>query len=155
MAPGRQSPCYRFEYGRGVGLTELLTFGRQILESQPFSRFLGTRLVQLDEGRAVLELDIAANLTQQHDFVHGGVVSYLADNCLTFAGGSVLGDCVTSEYKINYVRPATGAKLIATAVVRHCGSNQAVCTCEVAISDGERETLVAVAQGTITRIRRS
>lgn len=25
---------------------------------------------------------------QQHGFVHGGVISYLADNALTFAGGS-------------------------------------------------------------------
>jgi len=135
-------------------MTDLLTFGREALESQPFSRLLGTQLLEFEEGKAVLELHITANLKQQHDFVHGGVVSYLADNCLTFAGGSVLGDSVTSEYKINYVRPAIGEKLIATAWVQHQGTNQAVCRCEVVVADGETQKTVALAQGTITKIRK-
>jgi uncharacterized protein (TIGR00369 family) len=135
-------------------MTDLLTFGRGVLDSQPFSRLLGTQLLEFEEGKAVLELYITANLKQQHDFVHGGVVSYLADNCLTFAGGSVLGDSVTSEYKINYVRPAIGEKLIATAWVQHQGTNQAVCRCEVVVADGETQKTVALAQGTITKIRK-
>ncbi len=134
-------------------MTDLLTFGRGVLDSQPFSRLLGTQLLEFEEGKAVLELQITANLKQQHDFAHGGVVSYLADNCLTFAGGSVLGDSVTSEYKINYVRPAIGEKLIATAWVEHQGANQAVCRCEVIVVDGETQKTVALAQGTITKIR--
>ncbi|MGP5081274.1 hypothetical protein ACTXJ8_05620 [Corynebacterium variabile] len=31
-------------------------------------------------------------MTQQHGFFHGGVLSYLADNSLTFAGGTAPGD---------------------------------------------------------------
>ncbi|WP_353652900.1 PaaI family thioesterase [Zhongshania aliphaticivorans] len=68
-------------------------------------------------------------LKQQHGFVHGGVVSYLADNALTYAGGSVLGDSVTSEYKINCLRPALGEKLVAKATVLSSGKTQAVCQC--------------------------
>ncbi|KZZ30401.1 phenylacetic acid degradation protein, partial [Alcanivorax sp. HI0083] len=87
-----------------------------------------------------------------HGFVHGGVVSYLADNALTYAGGSVLGDSVTSEYKINYLRPALGERLTARATVLSSGKRQAVCQCEViALNNGE-ERLVAVAQGTISKV---
>jgi acyl-coenzyme A thioesterase PaaI-like protein len=51
-----------------------------------------------------IRLPISRQITQQHGFVHGGVVSYLADNALTFAGGRCLeGMVVTGEYKINYI----------------------------------------------------
>jgi uncharacterized protein (TIGR00369 family) len=69
---------------------------------------------------------------RQHGFVHGGVVSYAADNALTYAGGRVLGaDVVTSEFKINYLRPAQGERLIARGAVIHAGKSQAVCRCDV------------------------
>ena len=134
-------------------MSDLLTIGRKALESQPFSKLLGTQLLEFGDGKAVLELKITENLKQQHGFAHGGVLSYLADNCLTFAGGSVLGDSVTSEYKINYVRPAIGQRLIAMAWVQHQGANQAVCKCEVVVTDGETTKIVALAQGTISKIR--
>jgi uncharacterized protein (TIGR00369 family) len=83
--------------------------------------------------------------------VHGGVLSYLADNALTFAGGSLLGPAiVTSEYKINYLRPAMGERLIARATVLHAGKHQAVCRCDISVVNADKETLCAAAQGTIS-----
>ncbi|NZA25032.1 PaaI family thioesterase [Luteimonas sp. SJ-92] len=129
----------------------LFEFGRRVLREQPFSVLLGTTLEVFEPGRAVLALRVRDELKQQHGFVHGGVVGYLADNALTYAGGSVLGDSVTSEYKINYLRPALGERLLARAEVLSSGKRQAVCRCEVfAAIDGE-ERLVAVAQGTIIK----
>ncbi|MEP1217402.1 MAG: PaaI family thioesterase [Marinobacter sp.] len=133
-------------------MSDLFDFGKTILEQQPFSVLLGTELDTFEPGTAKLSLTVRDELKQQHGFVHGGVVSYLADNALTYAGGSVLGDSVTSEYKINYLRPALGQTLIARATVISAGRKQAVCNCQVvAINDGE-ERVVAVAQGTITRV---
>ena len=133
-------------------MTDLLSFGKNILGSQPFSVLLGTELEAFEPGKAVLTLAVRDELKQQHGFVHGGVVSYLADNALTYAGGSVLGDSVTSEYKINYLRPALGERLTARATVLSSGKKQAVCQCEViALNNGE-ERLVAVAQGTISKV---
>ena len=54
-------------------MTDLLTVGRGVLDSQPFSRLVGTQLLEFEEGKAVLELQITANLKQQHDFVIKGV----------------------------------------------------------------------------------
>jgi uncharacterized protein (TIGR00369 family) len=129
----------------------LLAIGKQILAFQPFSALLGTQLVELAPGRAVLKLPIAGQLKQQHGFVHGGVISYLADNALGFAGVSVLGESiVTSEFKINYVRPAVGESLVARSSVVHSGRRQAVCRCDVFVVTAEGERLCATAQGTIT-----
>lgn len=132
--------------------TDLLTFGRAVLLKQAFAQLLGTQLDVFEPGLAELSLAVDAKLTQQHGFVHGGVLSYLADNALTFAGGSVLGDAVTAEYKINYLRPATGAqRLVAVATVVGSGKTQAVCRCDVfMVRDGER-ILCAASQGTIRK----
>ena len=112
---------------------------------------LGTELEVFEPGTAVLTLEVREELKQQHGFVHGGVLSYLADNALTYAGGSVLGDSVTSEFKINYLRPAIGRKLVAKANVLSSGRNQAVCQCNVVAVGDDGERIVAVAQGTITK----
>ncbi|MEZ4237082.1 MAG: PaaI family thioesterase [Myxococcota bacterium] len=134
----------------------LMTFGREVLASQPFSALLGTTLDVFVPGRAELVLPVRPELLQQHGFVHGGVLAYLADNATTFAGGSILGDAVTIDVTVNYVRPATGmARLRAVATVVHAGRTTAVCRCDVL---GEPEagepTLCAVAQGTIRKVSR-
>jgi uncharacterized protein (TIGR00369 family) len=129
---------------------KMLEMGRKVLASQPFSLLLGTRLEAFEPGRAVLALDLKREHLQQHGFAHGGVVSYLADNALTYAGGSVLGDSLTLEFKINYLRPAKGVRLIARARVTGSGKTQAVCQCDVfAIGEDGEEKLCAAAQGTI------
>lgn len=136
-------------------MSELFKFGKSILESQPFSQLLGAKLVSFETGSAEIELPITRELKQQHGFAHGGVVSYLADNCLTYAGGSVLGDSVTSEFKINYLRPAIGHTLISRASVISSGKRQAVCECKVYALSDKGETLVAAAQGTISKLEKT
>jgi uncharacterized protein (TIGR00369 family) len=131
----------------------MLAWGRQVLASQPFSVYLGAELASFSAGSVELRIPIRPELKQQHGFVHGGVVSYAADNALTYAGGSVFGAGVlTSEFKINYVRPAMGECIVARASVIHAGRNQAVCRCDVYAVDGDAESLCATAQGTIVRI---
>jgi uncharacterized protein (TIGR00369 family) len=134
---------------------DLLQFGRQALASQPFSVLVGAELTDYAPGRAELAIPITPQLKQQHGFVHGGVISYAADNALTFVGGSILGPAVvTSEYKINYLRPAIGTALIARATVIYSSKTQVVCRCDVLAVNEGRENLCAVSQGTIVRIGR-
>lgn len=130
---------------------ELFSLGQTVLAAQAFSTLLGARLSVFRPGEAVLELPIRDDLLQQNGFVHGGVLSYAADNTLTFAGGSVLGSNVlTAEYKINYLKPAVGTRLIARGSVVHASARQAVCRCDVmVIGHHGEETLCATAQGTI------
>jgi uncharacterized protein (TIGR00369 family) len=134
-------------------MEDMLTWGRRVLASQPFSVLLGAELLGFAEGSAELKVPIKAELKQQHGFAHGGVVSYAADNALTYAGGSALGaGVVTSEFKINYLRPAIGEFIVARASVVHAGKNQAVCRCDVYVSEKGVESLCATAQGTIARL---
>lgn len=136
-------------------MDDMLILGRQVLAEQPFSVLMGAELTGFFVGGAELKVPVKPELKQQHGFLHGGVVSYAADNALTYAGGSVLGAIVvTSEFKINYLRPAMGDCIVARASVIHAGKTQAVCRCDVfAVKDG-KESLCATAQGTITHAGR-
>ena len=130
----------------------LFAFGRDVLSRQPFSAMLNARLDAFAPGIAELSVPVVPSLLQQHGFVHGGVLSYLADNALTFAGGSVLGDSVTAVFTINYLRPAKDAeRLLAVATVVGSGKPQAVCRCDIFVVRGAERTLCAAAQGTIRK----
>lgn len=129
---------------------DLLNLGHAVMAAQPFSVLLGTRLVVLAEGRAELVLPLKPEFGQQAGYVHGGVISYLADNALTFAGGSVLGpDVLTAEFKLNYLKPGQGETLTARACVISFSKRQAVCRCDVFAGHAGQEYLCATALGTI------
>ncbi len=139
--------------GDGFDPALFLQLGREVLAQQPFSVLLGAELEALSPGHVVLAVPLREELRQQNGFAHGGVVSYLADNALTYAGGTALRvPVVTSEFKINYVRPAVGERLVARAEAVAVSKSQAVCRCEVfAVADGQ-EKLCALAQGTIVKL---
>ncbi|MGW1230218.1 PaaI family thioesterase [Streptomyces sp. NPDC002530] len=128
-----------------------LRAAQKVLESQPFSTLVGARVTAFGDGAATLEIDSREELRQQNGFLHGGVLAYAADNALTFAAGTTLGPAVlTGGFSIQYLRPATGATLVARAEVVHSGRRQAVARCDLSVvgEDGA-ETLCAVAQGTV------
>lgn len=137
-----------------VNADVFLAMGREVLSRQPFSVLVGAQLNALERGRAELQVTIGEIHKQQNGFVHGGMVAYLADNALTYAGGTALGvPVVTGEFKINYVRPALGARLVARAQAVHVGKTQAVCRCEIVmVDDAGDEKLCALAQGTIAAL---
>ncbi|MFE2086658.1 PaaI family thioesterase [Streptomyces sp. NPDC002596] len=132
-----------------------MQMAQKVLDSQPFSGLVGARITAFGDGAATLEVDIRQELQQQNGFVHGGVLSYAADNSITFAAGTTLGPAVlTGGFSIQYIRPATGRTLIARATVVHTGRRQAVVRCDLfAAADDGAEGLCAVAQGTVLSAR--
>ncbi|MDV8009305.1 PaaI family thioesterase [Rhodococcus sp. IEGM 1318] len=132
-------------------MSDMTEFANKIFSSQPFSNFIGAELDHVGKNSAQISAMMREDLRQQHGYAHGGVISYLADNSLTFAGGLALGgDALTAEFKINYVSPARGKKLIARASTLSSGSRQAVCQSLIYSVDEEgTELLCAAAQGTI------
>ncbi len=132
-------------------MEDIRSFAQQVFASQPFSQFIGAELTAVGPDSAELTLAIQPHHKQQHGFAHGGVLSYLADNAITFAGGLALGgNALTAEFKINYLRPGLGTRLIARAQARSAGKRMAICQCDVFAVDGESAPrLCALAQGTV------
>jgi uncharacterized protein (TIGR00369 family) len=131
-------------------MTTPIEVARQALTAQPFSRLLRTNLTAFEAGRAELTLELTPDFDQQHGYVHGGVVGTMADEGISFAAGSVLGaEVLTAEYKINFLRPARGTRLVARGRVISQTRRNAVCACEVWVASPEGETLCAHATGTV------
>ncbi|WP_405178865.1 PaaI family thioesterase [Nocardia sp. NBC_01377] len=133
-----------------------LESARLVLAAQPFANLVGTEITGFGDGRATLIVPIRAEIGQQFGYVHGGALSYLADNTLTFAAGTVLGpNVLTVGFTITYLRPARGARLRAEAVVTGSTRRQAVVNCEIyAESDDAEPVLCALAQGTTRTVER-
>jgi uncharacterized protein (TIGR00369 family) len=115
--------------------------------SFPFLEHTGARLKSYGEGCAEVELDVQPHHLQHMGFIHGGVISTLMDNTGWYAAVSNLRDdqtAVTMEIKINYLKPASGKHLIASASVKRQGRT----TSFVLIELHDEGRLVAFATGT-------
>ncbi len=131
-------------------LEQLKPYIEQAIKSQPFSVLLNARITHIEKGFAQLEVPFSENLTQQHSFLHGGVVGYLADNVCAAAAATEVGQVVTQEYKINFLAPALGVNFIGKGYVVRAGKRQVVCRADVyAVTKEGQEKLVATALATI------
>lgn len=113
---------------------------------------IGAQLAVVEPGYTEIHLAHRAEITQQHGYIHGGIVGMIADNAggyaantLTPADSSVL----TVEYKLNIVAPADGERLVARGEVVRPGRTLIVTRADVYAVKHEQWTLCAVMQQTI------
>jgi uncharacterized protein (TIGR00369 family) len=116
-------------------------------------RHLGAELVEVAAGTCAISCRPRPELTQQHGYVHAGVIAAIADSAAGYAALSLMdGDEVlTVEFKINLLAPAAGELLVARGRVLRAGRTLTVCESAVAaVRDGE-EIPCAVALATLIR----
>ncbi len=113
---------------------------------------IGASMPVVEAGYTEIHLPYSPLITQQHGFIHGGVVGMIADSAAGFAASTLTASDVgvlTVEYKLNLLAPADGQLLIAEGVVIRYGRTLIVTKADVlAVKDG-RKTLCAVMQQTI------
>ena len=129
----------------------------RVLTEQPFSVLVGAKVGEVERGRAELTVENRRDLTQNNGYIHGGVIGYLADNASGCAASTMLPrgavSLVTSEYKLNLIRPATGARAIARGEVVKAGRRQCVVETRVSCADEKgAEKLVAICLATLAYI---
>lgn len=89
-------------------------FAERVAESfalQGAMRTLGARLQNVLPGAVDIVFDWAPGLTQQHGFVHAGMVSAALDSACGYAAFSLMPEdaaVLTIEFKINLLAPARG-----------------------------------------------
>ena len=119
-------------------------------------RTVGARLASIEPGHVVIEWPFSSTLTQQHGFLHAGVVAAVADSACGYAALSLMpaGTAVLSvEFKVNLMKPASGSHFRAVGRVIRAGRTLSVCSAEVVAREGEKETVIAVMQGTMMAVR--
>jgi len=126
---------------------------RTALSAQGFMGLVGAEILAIAPGHTALALARRPEVTQQHGFFHGGAIAFLVDNATTCAAATMIDranqGCLTAEYKLNFLSPATGEQLACEANVVKAGRTMSVVEAKVwSISETERK-LCAVALATI------
>ena len=117
---------------------------------------IGARLVRVEPGEVELALPFREDLTQQHGFLHAGIVTTLVDSACGYAALSVMdaeSAVLSVEYKVNLLAPAVGQRMRAVGRVIKPGRTLVVCTGEVIAVDGQKESVVTVMQATMMAVR--
>jgi uncharacterized protein (TIGR00369 family) len=123
---------------------------RDSFARQPFMAHLGARITALAPGFCEITVDYRRELTQQHGFVHGGVLASIADSAAGYAAFSLMpadASVLTVEYKLNLLRPGRGAAMIARGRVLKPGRTLSVVQADVfARGSGGEEQVVSSLQ---------
>ncbi|HVL56652.1 MAG TPA: PaaI family thioesterase [Burkholderiaceae bacterium] len=120
------------------------------IEGSPFIRFLGLQIESVDatKGEVAMRMPMRAELERGGGIAgqfHGGPVAALIDTVGDFAIAVLVGGGVpTINFRVDYLRPSTGASLLAKAVVRRAGRTVGVVDIDVLDEQGR---LTAVGRG--------
>jgi uncharacterized protein (TIGR00369 family) len=123
------------------------SFGRQQM-----MQTIGATLETVAPGRVDIALPFRAELTQQHGYLHAGVVATIADSACGYAAYTLMpadGSVLTVEYKINLLAPALGDRFVARATVLRPGRTLTVAQADVFACSGESEVRTATMLATL------
>ena len=102
---------------------------------------IGADLVGVAPGAVDIALPFRRDLTQQHGYLHAAVVTAILDSACGYAALSLLPagtEVLTIEYKVNFVAPARGRRVIARGRVMKLGRTITVCAGD-AVAEPEPE----------------
>ena len=113
---------------------------------------LGIEIVGLRAGEIELKMPHTSAYTQQHGFIHGGIIATGLDAACGYAAFSLMPDdaaILTVEFKTNLIAPAKGDYYLFRARVVKPGRTITVCDGHAFAVDAGKEKLVATMTGTL------
>jgi uncharacterized protein (TIGR00369 family) len=120
---------------------------------QPIMNLIGARLSLVEPGVVEITLPYRSELTQQHGYLHAGVVTTIADSACGYAAYSLMpagSEVLSVEFKVNLLRPAQAETFVARAEVIKAGRTLTVVGADVfGITGNADRELVATMQGTM------
>jgi len=128
---------------------------RESFVRQRIMALLGAELTLVEPGRVQIALPFREDLTQQHGFVHAGVLSTIADSAGGYAALTLMEETSSIlgvEFKMNFLRPAAGERMVATGRVVKPGARLAFTEMEVHAWSGDESKLVATGQQTAIQL---
>ena len=125
---------------------------RQSFERQGAMALIGARLVELRVGYCALALTPRLETSQQHGYVHAGILATLVDSAGGYAGYTVFpadSSVLTVEFKLNLLAPAQGERIVAEGFVVKSGRTLTITRGDVHAERNGTRTLVAIMQQTL------
>jgi uncharacterized protein (TIGR00369 family) len=119
---------------------------------------LGAALEAVAPGRVTITMAHRDSLTQQHGFIHAGMLAAALDSACGYAAFSLMPDdaaVLTIEFKINLLAPARGPRFRFEGVVVKPGRTITVVDGRALQfeADGSAEKLIATMSATVMTVR--
>jgi uncharacterized protein (TIGR00369 family) len=128
--------------------TDRVSFARQ-----PTMATLGVTIARLAPGEIELAMPYQPAYTQQHGFMHAGVIATVLDSACGYAAFSLMlpdAAVLTVEFKTNLLAPAKGDRFLFRGRVVKPGRTLTVCDAQAFALDGTADQrLVATMTGTL------
>lgn len=134
-------------------------FEQRVRESfalQGAMQTLGAELGRIESGAVDIGLDWAQGLTQQHGFLHAGMVSTALDSACGYAGLTQMpagAAVLTIEFKINLLAPAKGQRFRMEGRVIKPGRTITVTEGRAYAIDNGQEKLIATMGCTLMAVQ--
>jgi len=128
---------------------------RSSFAKQGLMSTLGATLGNISLGHVEIALRPHPAISQQHGFIHAGALSAAADSAAGYAALSLMppgSGVLTTEFKINFVAPAMGDRVLARGKVVKTGRTLTVAQTEVFAEIGGQEKLVALLTATLMTV---
>lgn len=116
---------------------------------------IGASLGEIAPGTVEILLDWAPGLTQQHGFLHAGMVATALDSACGYAGFTLMPagtGVLTIEFKVNLLAPAKGQRFRMVGQVVKPGRTITVTEGRAYAIDNGREKLIATLGATLMTI---
>jgi len=124
---------------------------------QPIMNLIGAQLSLVEPGVVEITLPYRADLAQQHEYLHAGIVTTIADSACGYAAYSLMragSEVLSVEFKVKLLRPAQGETFVARAKVIKAGRTLTVVRADVfGIAGNAGRELIATMQGAIICLR--
>jgi uncharacterized protein (TIGR00369 family) len=126
---------------------------RASFERQRAMATIGARLTSVTPGTVEIEMPYVADLTQQHGFLHAGIISTALDSACGYAAYSLMPEnagVLTIEFKVNLLAPGKGERFLFRGSVTKPGRTIIVADGQAFAysADGEAK-LIATMTGTM------
>jgi uncharacterized protein (TIGR00369 family) len=118
-------------------------------------RALGVEIVRVDAGQIELAMPYNAAYTQQHGFMHAGIITTALDSACGYAAFSLMpadAAVLTVEFKTNLLAPAKGESFNFRADVIKAGRTLTVCDARAFAMDNGQERLIATMTATVMAV---
>jgi len=123
---------------------------RQKVANEPYARKLGLRLLRVEPGYALVEMDVTSDMANILDMTHGGAIFSLIDEAFEISCNTHGTVAVALNVAVTYHRSPTKKEAL-RAESKEIHRSAKTATYDIRVTEGTNNTLIATCQAMVYR----
>lgn len=129
---------------------------RDSFARQNAMKSIGVQIAEIAPGKLTLSMPFQPEFTQQHGFIHAGIITTALDSCCGYAAHSLMDEhasVLSVEFKSNFLSPAKGDQFFFRGEVVKAGRTITVAEASAFAVTQDQEKLIATMTATLMAVR--